>query len=174
MAEARTSWSACIVSITMRISGTVLLDLAGGLDAVHLGHRDVHQDHVGLQLLGQPDGLVAVAGLADDVESLVGHRAAQTFAQHPMVVGQHQSDRHGRNILFLGVWFGRGSVSSPTARWAPVEERMQTAPHAGAFADVTGDLEGRADGRRSLAHAEQSRRSPAGRRGRSGTRGRCR
>ena len=60
----------------------------------HLGHGDVHEDDVGPQLLGQADGLVAVAGLAHDVEALVGHRPAQALAQHPVVVGQHQPDGH--------------------------------------------------------------------------------
>ena len=66
----------------------------GGLHAVHLGHRHVHQDDVGLELGGQAHGLLAVVGLADDVEALVGQRAAQALAQHAVVVGQQHSDRH--------------------------------------------------------------------------------
>ena len=33
--------------------GQLAADLAGGLDAVELGHRDVHEDDVGLELVGQ-------------------------------------------------------------------------------------------------------------------------
>ena len=80
--------------------GHVLFDLAGGLHAVHLGHGDVHQDDVGLEVLGQADGLLAVAGLADDVEALVGHRTVKTFTQHPVVVRQHQPDcRCANNVI---------------------------------------------------------------------------
>ena len=91
-----TSWSACIVSMTTRMSGSVWTDAAGGLDAVHLGHRDVHQDHVGLELAGQPHRLVAVGRLADDVEALFARATPQALAQHAVVVGQHEADRHGR------------------------------------------------------------------------------
>ena len=37
-----------------------------------------------------------VAGLAGHVEALVGHGATQTLSEHPMVVSQHETDRHGR------------------------------------------------------------------------------
>ena len=71
----------------------------GGLDAVHLGHRHVHEDHVGRELLGQLDGLEPVGRLADDVEALFGHRAAQALAQHAVIVSQKQPDRHGENLV---------------------------------------------------------------------------
>ena len=48
----------------------------------------------GLQLAGQLDGLLAVGGLADDVEALVGQRASQALPQQPVVVGQQHPDRH--------------------------------------------------------------------------------
>ena len=38
-------------------------------------------------------------GLADDVEALLGHRAAEAFAQHPVVVGQHQPDRPSGRLV---------------------------------------------------------------------------
>ena len=45
---------------------TVGEDLPRRLDAVELGHADVHEDDVGLELRGQAHGLGAVARLADD------------------------------------------------------------------------------------------------------------
>ena len=38
------------------------------------------------------DGLLAVGGLADDVEALLGQRPAQPLTQQPMVVGEQQPD----------------------------------------------------------------------------------
>jgi hypothetical protein len=66
---------------------------AGGLDAVQLGHRDVHDDDVGLQLLGQPDGFPAVAGLAGDLHvglRLQDHPKAVT--DHGVIVSQQDAD----------------------------------------------------------------------------------
>ena len=73
-------------------AGRALGDEPGRLDAVEHGHGDVHQHHVGLQLLGQAGRLVAVARLADHLEALVLHGAAQALAQHGVVVGQQQPD----------------------------------------------------------------------------------
>ena len=42
--------------------------------------------------MGQFDGLVAVGGLADHVEALVGQRVRQALPQHAVVVGEHQAD----------------------------------------------------------------------------------
>ena len=49
-------------------------DLPGRLDAVHLGHPDVHQDDVGGELVDQPHRLDAVAGGAHDLEARPGRR----------------------------------------------------------------------------------------------------
>jgi hypothetical protein len=45
-----------------------LQDPTRGLYAVYLGHLQVHQDHVGLQLRGTRAGLLARGCLADDLE----------------------------------------------------------------------------------------------------------
>ena len=94
MASATTSASACIVSMTTRTSGLRLVDSAGSLDAIHLGHRDVHQDHIGRELFGQLDRFETVGRLADHVEALLGHRPAQSLTQHSVVVRQQEPDRH--------------------------------------------------------------------------------
>ena len=69
-------WSTNEVSTTIRqssarLSDTCGGDLAGGLDAVDLGHRQVHEDHVGGQVGGQGDGLGAV-GRGPDHLDVVG------------------------------------------------------------------------------------------------------
>ncbi len=44
--------------------------IAGGLEAVHAGHLDVEDGEIGLQGPDELDGLVAPAGLADDLVAL--------------------------------------------------------------------------------------------------------
>ena len=51
-----------------------------------------------MELLGQAHRGVAVAGLADDVEALFGHRPPEPLAEHAVVVGEHQADRHRRPL----------------------------------------------------------------------------
>ena len=70
----------------------LLVDAPGGLDPVDVGHADVHQDHVGQELVRHADGLVAVGGFAHDVEAVIAQAPPESFAQHPMVIGQHQAN----------------------------------------------------------------------------------
>ena len=68
-----------------------------GLDAVELGHADVHQDDVGLQPLGLLDGVEAVGGLADDLEVVLGvEDHAEPGAHERLVVGDQQAHAHAR------------------------------------------------------------------------------
>ena len=46
--------------------GHLLGDPLGCTDAVEYGHREIHQDHVGLLCDGDLDGLLSVAGFAHD------------------------------------------------------------------------------------------------------------
>ena len=69
----------------------MLVELAGGLDAVEHRHGDVHEHDVGPQLGRQAQGLLAVGRLADDLEPLLLHRAAQPLAEHAVVVGEQQA-----------------------------------------------------------------------------------
>ena len=62
----------------------------GGLDPVEHRHGDVHQDQVGAELHGQADGLLAVAGLADDVEAGFLHGPSQALPEQLVVVDQQQ------------------------------------------------------------------------------------
>ena len=45
-----------------------LLEAAGGFQSVHTRHLKVHEDHIGLELLGQADSLFAVHRLAYHVD----------------------------------------------------------------------------------------------------------
>ena len=70
-------------------------DLRGGLDPVHPRHPHVHQDDVGSQLAGEPDGLRAVPGLPHDLDPLDGaEEEPEPSADQVLVVGDQDPD-HG-------------------------------------------------------------------------------
>ena len=72
-------------------------DLPRSAYAVHLGHRDVHQDHVGLFLAAQRDGLLAVVGHAHHLHA--GQHvdeAGEALGEEPLVV----HDRHADDLFF--------------------------------------------------------------------------
>src|SRR3954452_12039083 len=101
--------------------------LAGGGDAIHLWHSDVHQHDVGVVVWRAAQRDVAVLGLGDDVERRVaGEDQAQPAADEVVVVDQHHADRavrfgHGA----LGPWgsVARTSKRSPTRRASSVPPR---------------------------------------------------
>jgi hypothetical protein len=65
----------------------MLADLLRRLQAVHDGHCDVHQDHVGPDLEGQADCLRAVAGMAGDLDPLVRRQDRfERLREHAVVV----------------------------------------------------------------------------------------
>jgi hypothetical protein len=66
------------------------------LEAVHLGHADVHQDHVGTGAAGQLDGLAPVGSFTDHVD--VFGRTQQhdeAAADQSLVVGDRDPDHAG-------------------------------------------------------------------------------
>ena len=70
-------------------------DAAGRLDAVELGHADVHQHDVGLQPPRHLDRLQAVDGLADDLEVVLGvEDHLEPRAHERLVVGDQDADAH--------------------------------------------------------------------------------
>ena len=94
-----------VVDVLVEVEGREHQDLravagrehaAGRLDAVELGHADVHQHDVGGELARLLDRLQAVGGLADDVEVVLGvedHPEAR--AHERLVVGdQHPHRAH--------------------------------------------------------------------------------
>ena len=62
-------------------------DPAGGLQAVHLGHPDVHQDHVGPGAPDRLDRLGAVGRLGDHVDAVGGEDHPEAGADQGLVVG---------------------------------------------------------------------------------------
>ena len=70
-------------------------DPPSGLQPVELGHPDVHEHDARLQAGGLLDGLAAVGGLTDDVDvGLAGQEHAEADADHGLVVGHQDPDRH--------------------------------------------------------------------------------
>jgi hypothetical protein len=67
-----------------------VLDQPGGVEAAQDRHAQVHQDHVGLQLLGQGDRVGAVGGLAGDLEAGLDEQVDQGRPEHRVVVGDQQ------------------------------------------------------------------------------------
>ncbi len=89
---------------------------AQGLDAVHAGHLDVHQDDVGLELLGAGHALGAVAGLADHLDVVLDlQEGAQAAADHLVVVDEEDPDDLGVPFLALGV----SHRVPPSRSWCP-------------------------------------------------------
>ena len=74
--------------------GGGLEDLAGGSDAVQLGHGQVHHGHIGTEFSGQPDGLAAIRGLPDDIKPFPLQHPLQALADELMVICDDHSDRH--------------------------------------------------------------------------------
>jgi hypothetical protein len=66
------------------MAGSSARDAPRGLDAVHLGHRDVHQDHVRPERMRLGDRLDAVGRLANDAEL---DPLLQHVAEHPAYRG---------------------------------------------------------------------------------------
>ena len=71
-------------------------DAACGLDAVEVGHVDIHNDDVGAEVPGEFDGVAAGGGFADDFEIGVGGEdGAEAVADEGVVVGEEEGGAHG-------------------------------------------------------------------------------
>ena len=82
---------------------------AGGLEPVQPGHPDVHEHDVGAGRADERDGLVAVRGLPDDLDVVLGiEQRTQPGPQQRLVVGQHDPDH-------CGAPGGRGRHARPAA-----------------------------------------------------------
>ena len=85
--------------------------VAGGLDAVDLGHPDVHQDDVGSLAAGQRYRLAPVGRLAGDFHVGDGvDEQPEGGAQQRLVVGEQDADRHG--VTGLPLRSGPGVVAA--------------------------------------------------------------
>ncbi len=68
-------------------------DRPGRLEAVHLGHADVHQDDVGSLAHDEVDGLDAVGRLTDDLDVVGGaQQHGEPAAHERLVVGDGDAD----------------------------------------------------------------------------------
>ena len=93
-------------------------DGAGSPDAIERGHLYVHHEHVRREADGLGDGLLAVLGLADYLDVVLGvedHREARS--DHVLVVGEHNTDRHQGASSGIRAWTAkprpsRGPVTS--------------------------------------------------------------
>ena len=79
------------------------------LDAVQLGHADVHEHGVGLVLGGELDGLVAVGRFADDLDlGVVGEHCPDEPAGLVGVIADQKPDHPGTPSWFsfcaIGAW----------------------------------------------------------------------
>ena len=74
-------------------AGAERADASRSLDAADARHADVEHHRVGLQALGQLDGLEAVRGDADDVEAVVGEHVREHGAHGIVVVGDEDTDQ---------------------------------------------------------------------------------
>src|SRR5690554_496671 len=75
--------------------GIDLHDLLDGVDAVHDRHRNVHGDDVGLQLLVELHGLLAVGRFARHHKAFLFQQVAQRRAHEGGIVGDQDPDRQG-------------------------------------------------------------------------------
>jgi hypothetical protein len=76
------------------ISGHFSRIAAGGCGAVHLGHHQVHQHDVGLELVAELHGLAAVAGFAHQIQvGLDLEDCGQPAADHAVVVDNQDANR---------------------------------------------------------------------------------
>src|SRR5918998_3499880 len=101
-------------------------ELACGADAVHLGHGDIHQDHVRLFLAAQRDALLAVVGYADHLQAGQHvHEARNALGEKSLVVHYRHPDD-----LFVAVaqephttFFSKGQHSVYCTRLPPRRRR---------------------------------------------------
>ena len=77
--------------------------MARGLYAVHNGHEEVHQDHVGFEVSGKGQGLLAVCCLPDHLYLGVEREEhPQALAHHAVIVGYQDPYRHDYFSLGFG------------------------------------------------------------------------
>ena len=179
-----TSWSASNVVSASTLRGAGVHHPPGRLDAVHPGHPQVHQDHVGRVLRGGSHRRRPVPGLGDDVDAGELQDETQPLAHQGLVVG----DEHSRHRA-APVGVGRqadADVEAPLANHGlegPAEQ-LGPVPHAGEPAPrlrlsnravALDDRVGRRDGHRVRTPVDAQRDGAAlarGGRRSSGTRGR--
>ena len=77
--------------------GALFRYLTGGLNAVHVPHANIHQDHVRMELLRKRDGLLAGRGLTDDLIVHLPENALDHLADQVVIL----DNQHSRDVRFL-------------------------------------------------------------------------
>jgi hypothetical protein len=76
-----------------------------------MGHGNVHDNNVGSQLFGKPDGFAAIGGFANHLDSRVGlEQKPKTFANYSVIVGNKYFRGGGHGTASEEV-IGRSGVS---------------------------------------------------------------
>lgn len=89
-------------------------DPPGGLDAIDVWHRHIHQHDIGMRLLSQLDRFLTIARLAHHFDPLAfAEQVGQPPAENRMIVGQQNPDR----VVRLRRRVGRGRFRF-SDRWA--------------------------------------------------------
>ena len=83
-------------------AGRVVDDPPGRLHAVHAGHPDVHQHHVGRRTAAEVQGLATVAGLADDLDLRRGAEQHDEPGAHQLLVVDDRYPDHDRSSARAG------------------------------------------------------------------------
>jgi hypothetical protein len=62
-------------------------DAAGGLDAAHARHIEVHDYHIWLELQAERDRLPSIGRLADHIEARRSERRPETVSVERVIIG---------------------------------------------------------------------------------------
>ena len=75
--------------------GQAVADVAGGAQAVEVGHGEIHQDDVRTFLLREKKGLLAVGRRADHLDSLLHLQSVpEAVPEQPLIVRDEDSYGH--------------------------------------------------------------------------------
>ena len=122
-----------MLRITTAVRGLRGQDPARGLDAVHVGHGDIHHHHVGRLLLSQADAVAAVGGLGHHRSCRAAFPAARAGRRAPPCDRQPAECEWASCPFFRGQ-FGHAAVRRPSGCRVPVANRSGVARPAGARA----------------------------------------
>src|SRR5581483_10035303 len=78
---------------------------AGCVDAVELGHADVHDDDVGVELTGEAQRFASVGGFADDLDvALQFEDEPEALPYEGLVVGEQDARHRGGGVRGIRAW----------------------------------------------------------------------
>ena len=72
-----------------------LEDLAHGVNPVHIGHGDIHDDDIGFELARLRNRIAPVVGLGNNLDAMrFLQQAFQTGAKNIVIIRENYPDRH--------------------------------------------------------------------------------